>query len=140
MDDDIILKTTSGNPWRQFERFLVNIEPAVAAVETNTNPYFPRREKAIQHNKCVVDNRREYVTTARFDEAVNAFHYQTLDNLFPSNFWFCSFLNYIPSPLICSWFVDTGCEVKLANNYVLAVFHSFPAAICYGGLIDNCLL
>ena len=84
MDDDIILKTTNGgNPWRQFEKFLVNIEPAVAAVETNTNPYFPRRKKAIQHNKCVVDNGREYVTTARFDEAVNAFHYQTLDYLFP---------------------------------------------------------
>ena len=32
MDDDIFLKTTNGgNPWRQFERFLVNIEPAVAA-------------------------------------------------------------------------------------------------------------
>ena len=84
VDDDIVLKTTkSGNPWRQFERFLVNIEPAVAAVETNTNPYFPRRLKAIQHNKCVADYRREYVTTARFDEAFNAFHYQTLDYLFP---------------------------------------------------------
>jgi len=26
---------------RQFEKFLVNIEPAVAAVETNTNPAWP---------------------------------------------------------------------------------------------------
>jgi len=30
-----------------------------------------------------VNDRREYVTTARFDEGFNAFHYQTLDYLFP---------------------------------------------------------
>ena len=35
MEDDIVLITTqSGNPWRQFERFLINIEPAVAAVKS----------------------------------------------------------------------------------------------------------
>ena len=56
MDDDIVLTTTkTGNPWRQFERFLINIEPAVAAVEIDTNRLFPRMKNAIQHNKCVVD-------------------------------------------------------------------------------------
>ena len=84
IDDDIVLNTTkSGNPWRQFERFLINIEPAVAAVEINSNPYFARMKHAIQHNKCVVDHSREYVTTAKFDAAFNAFHYQALDYLLP---------------------------------------------------------
>ena len=60
MDDDIVLTTTkSGNPWRQFERFLINIEPAIAAVDIDCNQ-FPRIKNAIQHNKYVVDHSGEY--------------------------------------------------------------------------------
>ena len=40
-------------------------------------------KNAIEHNECVVDHPGEYVTTARFDDAFNAFHHQTLDYLFP---------------------------------------------------------
>ena len=84
MEDDIVLiMTQSGNPWRQFERFLINIEPAVAAVEIDTNRYFPHMKNAIRHNKCVVDHSGEYVTTARVDDAFNTFHYQALDYLLP---------------------------------------------------------
>ena len=115
IDDDIILNTTEvGNPWRQFERFLINIEPAVAAVETNTNQFFPRRRTAIQHNKCVVDDRREYITTARFDDAFNAFHTQALDYLLP----------YSTNHINESWWysgVHFGikCEVTFQGHMVL---------------------
>ena len=115
VDDDIVLNTTkTGNPWRQFERFLFNIEPAVAAVETDTNPYFPRRENAIQHNKCVVDQPREYFTTASFDDAFIAYHYQTLGYLLPYS------TNHIKE----SWWMSAvrfriKCEVTFRGQVVL---------------------
>jgi len=67
MDDDIILKAKNGgNPWRQFERFLVNIEPAVAAVETNNgteamnklmkNRYLCRQKSIILSNLTSMQN------------------------------------------------------------------------------------
>ena len=95
MDDDIVLTTTkSGNPWRQFERFLINIEPAIAAVDIDSNRLFPGMKNAIQHNKCVVDHSGEYITTGRIDDAFNAFDYQTLDYLLPystkESWWYSS--------------------------------------------------
>ena len=115
VDDDIVLNSTkTGNPWRQFERFLFNIEPAVAAVETDTNPYFPRRKNAIQHNKCVVDQPREYFTTASFDDAFVAYHYQTLGYLLP----------YATNHIKKSWWMSAvrfriKCEVTFRGQVVL---------------------
>ena len=115
VDDDIVLNTTkTGNPWKQFERFLFNIEPAVAAVETNTNRYFPRRKNAIQHNKCVVDQPREYFTTASFDDAFIAYHYQTLGYLLP----------YSTNHIKQSWWMSAvrfriKCEVTFRGQVVL---------------------
>ena len=115
MDDDIVLTSTkSGNPWRQFETFLINIEPAVAAVEIDTHQIFPRIKKAIEYHKCVVDDKSEYITTARIDTAFNAFHYQALDYLLP----------YSTNHINESWWysgVHFGikCEVTFRGHIVL---------------------
>ena len=115
MDDDVVLTTNkSGNPWRQFERFLFNIEPAVAAVDVDTHQFLPHRKYALWHNKCVVDHKRNYVTMARFDEAFNAFHYQTLDYLLP----------YSTNHIMESWWLSSvhfgiKCEVTFRGQMVV---------------------
>lgn len=87
LDDDIGLstKTPNANPWREFEDFLKQIEPAVAAINTDTNGMLQhvlngRKQKGCPLNKTL---NYSYVPTARFDPAMNAYHYEAAEYILP---------------------------------------------------------
>ena len=87
MDDDIILKyfekTVQKNPWREFEDFLIRIEPAVAAVDTDRNKCLKFVHNAREKQGCSLKRKTEYLTAVRFDAAFNAYHYQAVEYILP---------------------------------------------------------
>ena len=84
MDDDIVLKKSTKNPWREFqEDFLKRIEPAVAAVDADSHPCLPDVYTARKNQGCVLKEPAEYLPAVRFDAAFNAFHYQAVEYILP---------------------------------------------------------
>ena len=85
IDDDIGLRTKAhdANPWRQFEQFLKEIEPAVAAVDTDTNGMVQQTLAGRKQKKCSLKQISDYVPVARFDPAFNAYHYEAAEYLLP---------------------------------------------------------
>ena len=87
LDNDIGLttKTQNSNPWREFEDFLKQVEPAIAAIDTNTNGMLQhilngRRQKGCTLNQTL---HYSYITTARFNPAMNAYHYEAAEYILP---------------------------------------------------------
>lgn len=90
MDDDIVLqeegmKVTNGTPWRRFEEFLVRVEPAVAAVDTENKQWIQHASNGRRNMKCQVDinESSEYFSVARYGAAFNSFHNKTIRSLLP---------------------------------------------------------
>ena len=84
IDDDVILisKIKKKNPWRIFEAFLNRVEPAIGAID---NTWYPFLQIGIDARKMLGCNpvTSDYVPSARFDGAFNAFHYQAADYVLP---------------------------------------------------------
>jgi hypothetical protein len=111
-DDDITLKvegTKPQNPWRLFENFLREIEPALAAIRL-TNTWISdframnnsRYKRGCSLNFGGVDN----VPTPFYDPAINAFHYEAVEHILPyttrydnTSWWWSGFYAGIRSEL-----------------------------------------
>ena len=89
MDDNIILldregsAESSGNPWRRFEEFLVRVEPAAAAIDTEEKLWLRRAAIGRKNLGCSVDKSAEYLSVARYDATFNAFHNKTIRSILP---------------------------------------------------------
>ena len=84
LDDDIKLVSSSNqDPWRQFEKFLLRVEPAVAAVDMQNYPCIDFLPQAAKHNNCSIDANKEYISAGRFDETLNAFHHKAAGHVLP---------------------------------------------------------
>ena len=89
MDDDITLKVEEikpQNPWRLFEKFLRELEPALAAIRIANlwicdfrSMYNSRMKRGCSLNFNDIDN----IPTPFFDPAINAFHYEVVDHILP---------------------------------------------------------
>ena len=119
VDDDIVLQsdktmTNITDPWRQFEDFLKRIEPAAAAVDTDSN-YHLKTVKIARRNKgCSLRKPAECMPILGFDPAVMAFHYQSVEYLLPytdrfdaSTWWYSNM------------YVRIKCEILFRGQVVL---------------------
>ena len=88
MDDDIQVKWRKQwkkmlrfkNPWRSFEEFLRRSLPAVASLQINEKR-LTKIEEIKKSMRCTLGS--EYFSAVWYDAAFNAFHYQTVEYLFP---------------------------------------------------------
>ena len=85
MDDDIILKTVTlcKNPWREFENFLAEIEPAVGVVDINDRKKLHFVYEGRKQQGCGSRESPDYLPIAHFDSAFNAFHYKAVQHILP---------------------------------------------------------
>ena len=90
MDDDIQLVDSTGtypNPWRGFENFLIDVEPAVGTVMFNLEtvpPYSMSRLRKYKMNLgCPLNESSLWTPVAAFDAAFNAFHLKSVDYILP---------------------------------------------------------
>ena len=104
VDDDIVLEfeTKQNNPWREFEDFLKRIEPAVAALDTDSQR-LPGIYEAREKQGCSLKEIPEYLPVSRFDAAFNAFHCQAIGYILPYSY---------KSDAISWWFSQLYNEVK----------------------------
>ena len=111
MDDDIILKLDSGdeNPWRVFETFLLEIEPAVGVVDINPHGKLRRVYKGREQQQCSINESTDYLPIAHFDAALNAFHYKAVQHILPYTLKFDN---------ICWWF--SGWSVMIKSEVMFA--------------------
>ena len=131
MDDDVVLETKSlwewfidflkrtvgvtiNNPWRVFEDFLKRIEPAVGAVDVNSNPHLKDVYAAREQQGCILKEPSDYLPAAQFDPAFNAFHYQAVEHLLPYPCKFDS-ISWYYTELV----VEVKREVMFAGQSVL---------------------
>ena len=111
MDDDIILQSKASrmNPWRAFENFLEEIEPAVGIAEVDYGEYgnlyyvYNGRKK----RNCTLKETPDYIPITHFDSAFNAFHYKAVDSILPYptkfdniSWWFSGWYATIKSEII----------------------------------------
>ena len=87
MDDDITLKVEGKpeNPWRLFENFLRQTEPAVGVVRIN-NLWICNLKSMHDSRKkfrCGINKDVDNLPTPFFDPAVNAFHHQAVEHILP---------------------------------------------------------
>ena len=84
MDDDIILKSLEDDhqPWRTYENFLRQLEPAVGGVDCTCYPFlkYAYRTRRIQGCGPIT---LPYCSTPRFDSGLNGFHYQAVEYILP---------------------------------------------------------
>ena len=130
MDDDIVLrfktkhsfwnflrfttKQNNRNPWREFEKFLKRIEPAVGAVDIYKNEFIQIAYRARKKQRCSVKEKTDYLPTVRFDAAYNAFHYQAIEYVLPYSFSYDA----------TSWYLsqlynEIKCEIVFRGHTVL---------------------
>ena len=112
MDDDVQFTTQLNmNPWRAFEEFLLNIEPAVAVVDDTKRlniAYKSRKELG-----CDEDD-PDYVNAPQFDSAFNAFHYQAVNHILP---YTTKFDNV--SWWFSGWYAKVRCDVMFPGQTVM---------------------
>ena len=115
MDDDIVLQTkTKKNPWRVFEEFLKQIEPAVGVVEPSDNRHLPLVNDARKQRGCTLEEASDYLPTVNFDAAFNAFHYQAVEHILP---YPCKF--DATSWWYSQWYVMIKCEIIFTGQVVV---------------------
>ena len=87
MDDDITLtlERKSQNPWRLFENFLKQIEPAVAAVRIKDLWICDLKamHKSRRRFGCGLTTAVDNLPTPFFDPAINAFHHEAVKHILP---------------------------------------------------------
>lgn len=119
LDDDIGLSTSTPNtnPWREFEDFLEQIEPSIAAVDTDTNAMLQHILHGRQRKGCTLNQTASnygYIPTPRFDPAMNAYHYEAVGYVLP----------YATTYDKKSWayadlYFEIKCELTFAGQVVL---------------------
>ena len=118
MDDDIGLrtKTPSANPWREFEDFLQQIEPAVAAIDTDTNGMLQHVLNGRKQKMCTLNQTSDYtyIPTARFDPAMNAYHYKAAEYILPYTTRYDKTSWWYPD-----LYFEIKCELTFAGQTVL---------------------
>ena len=84
IDDDIILESTLKNadPWRVYEDFLKQVEPAVGGVDCTCYPFLEHAHNARRTQGCG-PMPSFYYPSPRFDAAFNGFHYQAIEYILP---------------------------------------------------------
>lgn len=84
MDDDIILESLANysHPWRVYEDFLRQVEPAVGGVDCTCYPFLEYAHNARRVQGCG-PMPQGYYSTPRFDAAFNGFHYQAIEYILP---------------------------------------------------------
>ena len=120
LDDDIglVTKTRNSNPWREFEDFLQEIEPAIAAIDTDTNGMLQhirkgRKEKGCPLNQTVA-SKTSYIPTARFDPAMNAYHFEAAEHILPYTTIYDKTSWWYPD-----LYFEIKCELTFAGQTVL---------------------
>ena len=87
MDDDIALKREGRpeNPWRLFENFLRQTEPALGVVRMHN--FWMCNLKAMHESRkkfgCSLSKDVDNLPTPFFDPAINAFHHQAVEHILP---------------------------------------------------------
>ena len=82
LDDDVVLELVeegNSNPWRLFERSLLETQPAIGAADWNSSIIISAKQKALG---CTLNN-LNYASVPWFDALFNAFHYGTIRHLLP---------------------------------------------------------
>ena len=83
MDDDVILESLEHRqPWRMYENFLRQVEPAVGGVDCTCYPFLEYATSARRMQGCG-PMPSLYYSTPRFDAAFNGFHYQAIEYILP---------------------------------------------------------
>ena len=84
IDDDIILESllNYSHPWRVYEDFLKQVEPAVGGVDCTCYPFLEYARNARRAQGCG-PLPPAYCSTPRFDSAFNGFHYQAIKYILP---------------------------------------------------------
>ena len=106
MDDDIILKSETDvekNPWRIFETFLEEVEPAVANIDINTRKKLQCVYKGREHQGCQLKESGDYLPITHFDQAFVAFHHRAVQHILPYTTKFDN---------ICWWFSGWCTSIK----------------------------
>lgn len=118
MDDDIGLhtKTRNSNPWREFEDFLKQVEPAVAAIDTNTNGMLQHVLNGRKQKQCTLTGDYSYIATARFDPAMNAYHYEATDYILPYTTRYDKTSWWYPD-----LYFEIKCELMFAGQIVIHI-------------------
>lgn len=108
MDDDIILKSETEshvdeNPWRIFETFLEEVEPAIANVDISPRNKLQCVYKGRKQQGCHLKEGGDYLPIAHFDQAFAAFHYRAVQHILPYTTKFDN---------ICWWFSGWCTSIK----------------------------
>ena len=122
MDDDIVLSDhegeseSSGDPWRRFEEFLARVEPAMAAIDTESKLWLRRAANGRKNLGCYsnIDESAEYFSVARFDAIFNTFHNKTIRNILPYSLKF-NHISWIFAPM----HISIKIELLYAGHSVL---------------------
>ena len=112
MDDDVQFTTQlEVNPWRAFEEFLLNIEPAVGVVDDTKRlevAYKARKELGCDEGDP------DFINAPQFDSAFNAFHYRAVDHILPYttafdrvSWWFSG------------WYAKIRCDIMFPGQTVM---------------------
>ena len=86
MDDDIQLVDSTGmypNPWRGFENFLIDVEPAVGTVTLDIDYSISYVRKYKMNLGCALNDSSQWTPVPAFDAAFNAFHHKSVDYILP---------------------------------------------------------
>ena len=89
MDDDIQLVDSTGmypNPWRGFENFLIDVEPAVGTVMFDVESMYysmSHLRKCKKNLGCPLNDSSLWTPVVAFDAAFNAFHLKSVDYILP---------------------------------------------------------
>jgi hypothetical protein len=118
LDDDITLttKTPNANPWREFEDFLQQIEPAIAAIDTDTNGMLKPVLNGRKQKGCPLNptSNYKYIPTARFDPAINAYHCKAAKYILPYTTLYDKTSWWYPD-----LYFEIKCELTFAGQIVL---------------------
>lgn len=119
MDDDITLKVEGvklQNPWRLFEKFLREVEPAIGAIRIHNHwicnlksMHDSRRTLGCSLNKDVNN-----LPTPFFDPAINAFHHEAVEHILPYTTRFDKI-----SWWWSGWYVGIRSEIKFPGQVVV---------------------
>lgn len=84
IDDDVVLESLENDhqPWRTYENFLREVEPAVGGLDCLCYPFLEYAHHARRTQGCG-PLPSLYYSTPRFDAAFNGFHYQAIEYILP---------------------------------------------------------
>ena len=137
MDDDIILRSKASrmNPWRAFENFLEEIEPAIGIAEVDGYGNLDFVYNGRKERNCTLEGTPDYLPIAHFDSAFNAFHYKAVESILPYptkfdniSWWFSGWYATIKSEVIFAGQTLALTKVMVLNSRHRAYPRKYPDA------------